>query len=97
MATGEISRVETPDDRLAEEHRRYNREYMRRWRADPGHRERERASRDRCQYKRKLRKAARRGPACGFCHQRRPKWKVVRLRPIEQGFVRVVVPYCGQC
>jgi hypothetical protein len=97
MATGAISRLEATDAHLAEERRRYKREYMRRWRADPLHRGRERANRERSQYKRKLRKAARRGPACGFCHQRRPKWKVVRLRPIAQGFVKVVVPYCGQC
>lgn len=97
MATAAISRVGAGDYGDAEERRRYKREYMRRWRADPLHRDRERANRERSQYKRKVREAVRRGPACGFCHARRPKWKVVRLRPVERGFIKVVVPYCGQC
>ncbi len=96
MATGAINRVHAADDRLAEERRRYKREYMRRWRADPHHHERERANRERSQYSRKVRDV-RGGPLCGFCHQRRPKSKVVRLRPVERGFINVVVPYCGQC
>jgi len=96
MATAVISRVTAVHYDDPKERRRYNREYMRRWRADPRHRERERANRERSQCSRKLR-GVRGGPVCGFCHQRRPKWKVLRLKPAATGYIKVLVPYCGQC
>ncbi len=88
-------------DQEIEEKRRRNREYMRRWRADPRNRDHERASRQRWHYERKLR-AARRDerPVCGLCHKRRPVCQVQRLLLVEDhpgGFVEVRVPYCGQC
>ncbi len=97
MATGVVGRVEATTDGRTEEHRRYNRAYMRRWRADPRHRDRERANRENCQYLRKLRDLAQGNPMCGFCHQRPPRSKVVRLSPVPRGYVKVLVPYCGQC
>lgn len=96
MATAVISRASAVNYGDPKKRRRYNREYMRRWRADPRHRKRERANREHSQYLRKLRNAQL-GPLCGFCHQRRPKSKVLRLMPVERGFITVLMPYCGQC
>lgn len=89
------------------EHRRqYNREYMRRWRANPHNRDRERINRQRWHYSRKLRdfEVGRDGgadrPLCAFCHQRAPICRVPRLMVVEGrpgGFVEVNVLYCGQC
>ena len=77
--------------------RRYKRNYMRRWRADPRHYDRERASRERSYYNRKVRNRRRSRNVCGFCHQRPPKSKVLRLMPVEEGFIPIFVPYCGHC
>jgi hypothetical protein len=78
--------------------RRRNREYMRAWRSQPENQERERQSRQRWHYHRKLREEeGARHPVCGFCHRREPIAEVVRLRPIPTGYVQVLVPYCGEC
>lgn len=96
MATRIVSRAAAEPSCL-EARRLYNREYMRRWRADPHHRELERASRERGQDSRKFRKAAQGRRLCGFCHQRPPKEEVLRLFPAPTGYVEVRVPYCGDC
>lgn len=93
-----------------EEHRRLNREYMRRWRADPGHRARERARSRFYSRERKGRTAANccgppftnaRGElVCGFCLLRPAVEQVTRLRISESGpeeYVEVLIPYCGGC
>ena len=96
-------------ERKLEAHRRYNREYMRCWRADPAHRERERLAR-KCGYPgRKERRAVKnyrpytnlRGePICGFCRTKCAIAEVVRLLPTRRtrtGFVEIRLPYCGEC
>jgi len=92
-----------------EARRRYNREYMRRWRGDPRHRQREVESRMRAYWKQKLRRATseRRlyingcGQAvCGFCWRRPPVRMAERLRISEaarSGYVRALIPCCGEC
>lgn len=92
-----------------DEQRQYNREYMRRWRADPSHQAHERDKRQQWYYDRKLRKAQQncdpytndRGvTVCGFCRLRPSLETVVRLRICDSapgGYVRIRMPYCGQC
>jgi hypothetical protein len=94
---------------LLERRRRYNRLYMRSWRADPRHRARERAHRQQWHYERKLRDSlraydpyagARGDPVCGFCRKSPPITKVWRLEIRDlapRGYVEVRVPYCGEC
>jgi hypothetical protein len=89
--------------------RRYNREYMRRWRADPRNFERELHTRLRAQLTRRVRPMYgerrlylnRRGrPVCGFCWQRRPIKFQERMRISEETrneFVKVLIPCCGEC
>jgi hypothetical protein len=80
------------------ERRRNNRNYMRRWRADPRHRARERIRSSRLRVTHKCGEAVVRGkPVCGFCHLREPVRQVRRLKPSRIGYVEVVVPYCGVC
>lgn len=92
-----------------DEQREYHREYMRRWRADPSHQEHERHKRQQSYYGRKLHNAERKigthtidpgDPVCGFCRLRPPLQTVVRLQICESapgGYVRIRIPYCGQC
>src|SRR5271156_5339433 len=92
--------------RRTEAGRRYNREYMRRWRADPRHRAREIGTRLRAYLRQKARRATserrlyvnRHGQAvCGFCWRRTPVRMAERLRISEaakNGYVRVLVPCC---
>jgi hypothetical protein len=92
-----------------EKRRRYNRLYMRSWRADPRHQACERANRERWHYDRKIREALRAqlacadvhaDPVCGFCRKSPPITKVWRLEIRDlapRGFVEVRVPYCGEC
>jgi hypothetical protein len=94
---------------MLEMKRRYNREYMRRWRADIRNHERERESRERAHVVRKLRAAleeylstrdARGARVCGICGRLPAKCSVIRLRAcpcMPGGFVKVRLPYCGQC
>jgi hypothetical protein len=89
--------------------RQYAREYMRKWRSDPGHNELEHESRRRCYRERKLRAAAdplrataktNSPPVCELCRRRPSITEVVRLRMREKapdGYVEVRIPYCGQC
>jgi hypothetical protein len=94
---------------LVEKRRRYNRLYMRGWRADSAHSARERANRERWHYERKLRNALRVSasntenrsiPTCGFCRKNRPITRVWRLEIRDlapRGYVEIRVPYCGEC
>jgi hypothetical protein len=94
---------------LLERRRRYNRRYMRRWRADPAHEALEREKRRQWYNERKAREARdqllpftndRGEPVCGFCWKSPPVTQIVRLRICEsvpQGYVEVRIPYCGQC
>jgi len=88
--------------------RRYNRAYMRRWRAYPRNLVREQAARSRARFARKERQAREGGrytncrgqPVCGFCWCRRPVWIAERLMISELargGYERVRIPYCGEC
>lgn len=89
--------------------RQYNREYMRRWRADIRNYEKERESRERAYLGRKQRKAYEEAPPslnapdphiCGICRRLPATCSVVRLRTSSNaasGFVEVQLPYCGQC
>jgi hypothetical protein len=89
--------------------RRYNREYMRRWRGDPRHRQREVETRLRAYLKQKMQRATserrlyinRCGQAvCGFCWRRPPVRMAERLRISEaarSGYVRVLIPCCEEC
>lgn len=91
------------------EHRRRNREYMRRWRADPRNCERERLKCLRSELERRVhsRYAGRRlfvtshGRArCGFCWRGLPIKMVERLRISETAaneYVRVQIPCCADC
>ncbi len=90
-------------------HRQYNRNYMRRWRADPSHRERENANRCRWACERKERVAQEPWPpftnwrgekVCGFCKKRPPKSEILRLKAspiVADQYVEVLIPYCGEC
>lgn len=94
---------------LIDKRRRYNRLYMRSWRADPRHQACERENRERWHYERKLREALRAhapcaddhgNRVCGFCRKSPPITKVWRLEIRDlapRGFVEVRVPYCGEC
>jgi hypothetical protein len=89
--------------------RRYKREYMRRWRADPRNMERELHTRLRAALSRKVGPKYgerrlylnRHGDAvCGFCWRRQPVKMQERLR-ISEGprneYVKVLIPCCGEC
>ena len=91
-----------------EEKRRYKREFMRRWRANPRHRLRESLNRTQWAYARKKRQAeahvshtnARGELKCGICGKLPPVTEVVRLRVSEsapKGYVEVRIPYRGNC
>ena len=94
-----------------EDRRRYNREFMRRWRADPFHLAAEQAKRRERYYGgQKQRRIAQVGSSpqarkrdkelCGFCWKRRAVKKITRLQVSENapdGYVKVRIPYCGQC
>ena len=90
------------------ERRRYNRLYMRAWRANPANIAAERRNRERWHYERKLREALhhelhatkRAASICGFCRKHPPVMKVWRLEICDlapRGYVEVRVPYCGEC
>jgi hypothetical protein len=99
------SRAEVRRERI----RRYNREYMRRWRADPRNFERERDCRLRAYWRQKDKRArsqrrlyinARGQPVCGFCWKRRPVRMAERLRICDAargGYVKVLIPCCEEC
>jgi hypothetical protein len=91
-----------------EQKRRYKRKFMRKWRANPNHRFRERLLRRQWNYERKKRDAEQLashmnawGEAkCGICGKPPPVTEVMRLRVSEcapDGYVEVRIPYCGTC
>jgi hypothetical protein len=95
---------------LLQRRRERGREFMRRWRADPEHRDIERERRDQGYVKKKLRSSERLRqhpytgvhgqPLCGFCGLGRPVEIVERLRisqDCEEEYIKVFVPYCGHC
>jgi hypothetical protein len=94
---------------VTEARRRYNREYMRRWRSDPRNYRREHECRERAYWRQKISRARserrlyinRRGQAvCGFCWKRPPVRMAERLRISEAartGYVKVLIPCCGEC
>src|SRR5208282_1331085 len=59
ISPGSYERAERAQSALLAKRRRYNRLYMRSWRADPSHQAYERANRERWHYERKLRSAMR--------------------------------------
>jgi len=89
--------------------REYNRDYMRRWRADTQNQAKERETRERAHVARKLRLAleeyrpamtATGEPVCGICRRLPARCQVVRLRVSSTspgGFEELRLPYCGQC
>jgi len=106
----EVRRPKEPiRNAILEKRRRYNRLYMRSWRADPHNRSRDRDMRQHWDYRRKLREAQQHqlpftndcgDPVCGFCGKNPPVREVMRLRVCEtarRGFVQVRIPYCGLC
>ena len=94
-----------------EDKRRHNREFMRRWRADPFHLAAEKAKRRERYYavqkQRKIehescspRVREQTARLYGFCFKRAAVRKIVRLRISENapdGYVKVRIPYCGHC
>jgi len=108
-SSGTRAAREKIDEAFLAKRRRYNREYMRAWRANPAHRSNERKNRERWQYERKLRAlrspqepfASSCGkPVCGFCRKNPPLGEIVRLQVSEsapRGYVALRIPYCGQC
>lgn len=90
------------------ERRRYNRIYMRAWRAHPANLAAERRNRARWYYERKLREALSSAiqaakhaeTVCGFCRKLAAVTQVWRLEIRDQsprGYAEVRVPYCGEC
>jgi hypothetical protein len=113
MPVGNVTRNSSRDAVAREAslsaHRQYNRNYMRRWRADPSHRERENANRCRWQCERKEHVVEeprhpftnwRGEKVCGFCKKRPPKSEILRLESsvtARSRYVEVLIPYCGEC
>jgi hypothetical protein len=93
----------------ADAQRRRNREYMRRWRADPRNFERERLTRLQSELERRVHPrypgrrlfVTSRGRAvCGFCWRGLPIKMVERLRISETAaseYLRVQIPCCADC
>lgn len=100
-----------PEAQAREERRRYNREFMRRWRADPSHHAMERSQRQQRYYggqkqqqiektSSSRQRASGGKRLCGFCWRRPALRKIVRLQVSEaapDGYVKVRIPYCGEC
>jgi hypothetical protein len=109
ISPGNYERAERSHSALLAKRRRYNRLYMRSWRADPRHQAYERANRERWHYERKLRNAMRihhpgfddhGDPVCGFCRRGPVVERVQRLEIRDlapRGYVEIRVPYCGEC
>jgi hypothetical protein len=103
------NRAHQMPDAAMEARHRYKGHYMRRWRSDPRHFEREMLTRLRAELKRRLQPVngvrrlyvTRRGKAlCGSCRQRPPVKMQERLRISEaarDGYVKVLIPCCGDC
>jgi len=94
---------------MEETARSSKREYMRRWRSDPAHQAQERERRLERYYDRKLRILSDDGETrteacpdglCGFCHRLPSITEVQRLVVSgmgKDGYVPILVPYCGTC
>jgi hypothetical protein len=94
-----------------EERRRYNREFMRRWRADPFNQAMERKKRRDWYYERQKQRQPRerskrcraldqKKGVCGLCWRRPAVTTIVRLQICEgasQQYAQVRIPYCGEC
>jgi hypothetical protein len=88
---------------------RYNREYMRRWRATPHKKPRKkrclrgrnpRSTQGRFRAKSQIRAKNDGAPICGICRRQRAISVVTRFQltqETESGFRAVRVPYCGLC
>jgi hypothetical protein len=85
-----------PTKRRSKYLREYKRNYMRRWRAVPANKQREKIAQRRYELTRKERILNSRGQLCTFCCLQ-ASTEVERLVPTRIGFRRIVVPYCGQC
>jgi hypothetical protein len=99
--------------RERERRRQYNRNYMRRWRANPQHAQREGENRRRAYWRIKLsgadgadsvesRMSTTQKPQrnlCGFCGHRPSVTRISRLQisTPSAAFVPIEIPYCGQC
>ena len=94
-----------------EERRRYNREFMRRWRADPFNHAVERKKRREWYYERQKQRAPGEGSrgdcaaekkkgVCGLCWRSPAVTTIVRLQIREDAsgqYAQVRIPYCGEC
>jgi hypothetical protein len=108
-AASRASALETARTEAAAElarRRSYNRTYMRRWRKDPHHRARERRRssialrrHQNAQTLHELRGGMKEfgKPLCAMCRHKPPVMIVERLRATMTGFLRVDLPYCGEC
>ena len=80
--------------------RRQNREYMRRWRTSPENRAKEKRRFAGMQWQRKLERETQQREGeirtCAYCRQE-SVMRIDRLRPTENGFKKVELPYCGHC
>ena len=106
ISFGDTRHESTSEKKADEDKRRYNREFMRRWRSDPFHRALERAKR-RQRYHSRQKQSPRRNIAknqnpnvCGFCWRRPAVSQIARLQMRDgglPGYVQVRIPYCGEC
>lgn len=105
---GQKEKQSSYEGSAVERKRRYKREFMRRWRANPDHRMRESLMRRKWNYDRKKRDASQLPPEintrgnmkCAICGMLPPVTEVVRLRVSQTapgGYVEVRLPYCGHC
>jgi len=83
------------------QHRKQNRDYMRRWRKSAANRAKEKRRSAGLSWQRKLERATqgpREGetPKCAYCHHE-SIMRIDRLRPTDTGFKKVELPYCGLC
>jgi len=78
--------------------RRYKREYMRRWRANPENRARVTAMRHRQCAKRKVERSREAGATvCALCRTHAPVKRIERLITTRAGFKAVYVMCCADC
>ncbi|HVA16713.1 MAG TPA: hypothetical protein VMV59_03260 [Candidatus Dormibacteraeota bacterium] len=84
--------------RQEETERRYKREYMRRWRANPENRARVMAMRHRQCAKRKVERSQEAdAKVCAFCRTYAPVKRIERLITTSAGFKAVYVMCCADC
>jgi hypothetical protein len=95
--------VRVADGNLNElaQHRKQNRDYMRRWRTTAANRAKKKRRFAGLSWQRRLERATqgpREGeiPKCAYCHHESIV-RIDRLRPTDTGFKKVELPYCGLC